>query len=179
MILGGNGSGANAAVCWPCDDRTDETGRSGQDDGVLGVHVSQVQVQVQGVHTYSSLVDGVVERRFLRHVVVGKWRGTGEACGLPLDPVKDTVVGWVFFLLVGNKIQSPGVGGEAKLLTWRSRGKYPVWPEAPLQQGAWLRWQYPCHQYRNRCWLLTGEKQKSFEQTDRTCSRWHKWKECL
>lgn len=49
---------ANAAVCWWCDDRTGEAERSGQDHGVLGIHVSQVQ----GVHTYSGPVDRVVER---------------------------------------------------------------------------------------------------------------------
>lgn len=93
VISGGNGSGANAAICWRCDDRTDEAERSGQDDGVLGVHVSQVQVQVQvlvqGIHTYSGLVDGVVECRLLCHVVVGKWGRAGEAHGLSLDSVKD------------------------------------------------------------------------------------------
>lgn len=83
---GENGSGANAAVWWWCDDGTDEAERSGQDDGVPGVHVSQVQ----GVHTYSGLVDWVVERWLLCHVVVGKWRRAGEVHGLSLDSVKDT-----------------------------------------------------------------------------------------
>lgn len=61
-----------------------KTSGSGQDGGVLRIHVSQVQ----GVHTYSGLVDRVVERRFLRHVVIGKRGAAGEAFGLSLDPVK-------------------------------------------------------------------------------------------
>lgn len=79
--------GTNAAVLRWWDDETDGAERSGQDRGVQGVHVSQVH----GVHTYSGLKDGVVERRFLWHAVVGKWGGAGEVRGLSLDSVTDTL----------------------------------------------------------------------------------------
>lgn len=52
------------AACWRRDGGTGEAERSGQDDGVLGVDVSQVEVEVEVhcVHTYSGLVEGAVER---------------------------------------------------------------------------------------------------------------------
>lgn len=52
------------AACWRRDGGTDEAEQSGQDDGVLGADVSHVEVEVQihCVHTYSSLVEGAVER---------------------------------------------------------------------------------------------------------------------
>ena len=67
---------------------------SGQDNSVLWVHIPEVQ----GIHTYSSLINGIAKGWLLSHVVIGGQWGGGHVQRFPLQPGKEETKTTAWFL---------------------------------------------------------------------------------